>query len=693
MSTATRFNDFGAFLTLFDQWQFAPDGAATAKGNGKAAATVSINTASVKRLRHIDDLGPGVSDTIKREIESGPLDPAKWNFTESRNEWQFWLTCELVRAGVDDETIYAVLTDRNFSISSTIFLQKDGTPRPAPEKYAVRQVTEARKEVGPVKPKVFVPDGKRQNIECAAELGPLLRAHGVYRRGRTVMATGPDGHLEPVKGPRAVTTLEQVAVFMSWREEKRGGGKYIPVPTLLPKETASVLIESDDLISALPAITVVSRWPLLIEEGGELVDVTGYHEPTGIYVLSDAPKAETVPFDDAVRDLLGLLRDFDFREPADQARAVMAIIKPALNASGMLRSGRVPIDVIEKDQSQAGGGYMAKTIHAVYRCDRPGLIGQTNGGVGSVREAIHTKLIEGHQFIQLDNWKGPLNEPALEIALTENSIDCRMPGVKGVSVDPRQTCFLMTSNGAELTEDLANRANIIRIAKRISGDDGQPYQFYPWPEGGLLEHVEARQPYYLGCVFAVLRRWHELGKPRADDNGQHDFRAWARAARYIAQTMLAMADPLAEYRRVQREKATPAMTWLRKVTLAVAHAGRDGHPLKASDLLGIIIDREDIEVPGMAAADRHSEDEDTKRKALQGIGKRLGSAFAGATEEPRSDGVKVRRISVDGKPITRHETPRLGDRPEKTYIFGEFDNLPDYSGLGGDEGEKREVPF
>lgn len=655
----------------------------------KAAPTVSIDTSAVKRLRHLDDLGPGVSDTIKREIESGPLDPAKWNFSESRNEWQFWVTCELVRAGVDDETIYAVLTDRNFSISKTIFEQHDGSARPGPEKYAIRQVTEARKEVGPVKPKVFVPDGKRQNIECAAELGPLLREHGVYRRGRTVMASGPDGHLEPVKGPRAVTMLEQVAVFMAWREEKRGTGKYVPVPTLLPKETAAVLIESDDLIGALPAITVVSRWPLLIEEDGQLVEVTGYHEPTGIYVLPDAPAAEVVPFDDAARALPDLLRNFKFREPADRARAVMAIIKPALNASGMLRSGRVPIDVIEKDKSQAGGGYMAKMIHAVYRCDRPGLIGQTNGGVGSVREAIHTKLIEGHQFIQLDNWKGMLNEPALEIALTENSIDCRMPGVKGVSVDPRQTCFLMTSNGAELTEDLANRANIIRIEKQPLGYD----EWYPWPEGGLLEHVEARQPFYLGCVFAVLRRWHDLGKPLADDNGQHDFRAWARAARYIAQSLLGLADPLEEYRKVQREKATPAMTWLRKVTLAVADAGRDAQPLKASDLLGIIIDREDIEVPGMAAADRHSEDDDTKRKALQGIGKRLGSAFAAAVEEDRGDGVKVRRITVDGKPITRHETPRVGGRPEKHYIFGEFDTLPDYSGLGGDEGEKREVPF
>ena len=645
----------------------------------------------VQRLRHIDDLGPGVSDTIKQEIVSGPLDPVHWKFSESRNEWQHWVVCELVRAGVDDATIYAVLTDRNFKISDTIFKQHDGTPRPNPEKYAQRQIINARSAVGVVKPQVFVPSAARQYRECAAELGPLLRANGIYRRGRLVMAPGPDGQLEPVKGKRSVTLLEQVATFMAWKEEK-GSKALVPAPTLLSDKTAAVLIESDELIEPLPRITVVSRWPLLIEEGGQLVKVTGYHEPTGVYVLPGTPDVPEVPIDEAATALLNLLCDFRFVDDADKARAVLAIIKPGLNASGMLRGGRVPFDVIEKDQSQAGGGFLAKIIHATYRT-KAATIGQTSGGVGSVREAIHTKLIEGHQFIQLDNWKGRLNEPALEIALTEDSVDCRMPGVKSVVADPRQTCFLMTSNGAELTEDLANRSNIIRILKQPE-EYSTEGRWRDWPEGGLVAHVEANQPYYLGCVFAVLRRWHDLGKPLAEDNGQHDFRAWARAARSIAQGVLGLADPLAEYRKVQRQKSTASMAWIRKVVLAAVRAGRMHRPMRAGDVLDLIREVDEIEIPGIPAADRHSEDEAIKRKALQGIGRALGGAFGGALEEDRGGGVWVRTIDVDGVALTRVQSPdpHDGTRSMRTYIVGEFGDLPDYGAAAG-EGGTNELPF
>lgn len=649
----------------------------------KAAPAVSIDTSSVKRLRHVSELGAAVSDTLQQEIVSGPLDPTKWNFHESRNEWQFWVTCELVRAGVDDETIYAVLTDRNFNISKTIFQQHDGTARTSPEKYAIRQVTEARKEVGVVKPKVFLPNGQRQNRDCAAELGPLLRSHGVYRRGRTIVAPGPDAYLEPVKGDRGVTLLEQVAMFMAYRAEKKGSDKMVPAPALLGKELAKVLIESDELIGALPGITIMSRCPALIEENGQLVEVTGFHEPSGIYIMPGVPSPAVVQFAEASAALLGLLRDWNFNTDADKSRGFASLLKPALNESGMLGAGRCPMDLIEADDSQAGKGFLVETVCSIYRDEAESVTQKERGSVGSPSETLASALVKGHKFVNFDNWRGPLNIPFAESAMTQSRVDCRVPHQGTVSIDPTKTNFLMTSNGADLTIDMANRSNSISIRKQPVG-----YRFNPWSEGGLIEHVKANQPFYLGCVWAILREWHRLGKPLAEDEGQHDFRAWARATIYITRDLLGMAHPLDNYRKVQREKSTPALAWIRKVALAIVRAGRERQPLKASDLLGIIIDHEDIDVPGLAAADRHSEDEDTKRKALQGIGKRLGSAFAGATEEAREDSVKVRTITVDGKPVSRVESPGMGDRTEKVYIFGGFDSLPDYSGLGTDEGER-----
>lgn len=630
-----------------------------------APANVPSDNIAFRKVEESDLIALGVPDRWIAIARQGVDldDPYKH---PSRSEWQWALSCEFIRNRVPDDVHFSVLMDPDWKVSASVLDKKAGADR-----YAIRQIREAREEVGEVLPRVFLPSGERQARECAAELGPLLRARGVYRRARTVMYPGPDGYLEPVKGDRAVTMLERVAKFMAWRPEKRNADKLVPVPAMLGKEQARVLIEADELIGELPGITVISRCPALIEEGGQLIEVTRYHEPTGIYVMPDAPSPPEVPFSEAGPALLGLLRDWNFRTDADKARAVGAIIKPALNESGMLGAGRCPMDLIEADNSQAGKGFFVEVDTAIYRDEAESVTQKERGSVGSPSETLASAMIRGHKFINFDNWRGALNIPFAESAMTQSRVDCRVPHQGNVSVDPRKTNFLMTSNGAELTEDMANRCNSVSIRKQPLG-----YRFHQWREGGLIEHVRANQAYYLGCVWAVLREWHRRGKPLATDEGQHDFRAWARATTYIVRDLLGLAHPLAEYRKVQMEKSTPALGWLRKVALAVKRSRRELEPLKANDLFTVIVDQEDIDIPGMTPEERHSEDEEVKRRALQSIGKRLGSAFAGASEE-MLDGARVRRIVVDGTPIVRFEERSLRDasRTEKRYQFGE---VPDY---------------
>jgi hypothetical protein len=78
-----------------------------------------------------------------------------------------------------------------------------------------------------------------------------------------------------------------------------------------------------------------------------------------------------------------------------------------------------------------------------------------------------------------------------------------------MSVRAADYFIFITSNGLETTRDLANRSVIIRIRKRPQG-----HKFKKYDEGDLLAHVVAKQPFYLGCVFSVIRAWHQFGKPR-----------------------------------------------------------------------------------------------------------------------------------------------------------------------------------
>ncbi|MBL8875821.1 MAG: hypothetical protein JNM86_08510 [Phycisphaerae bacterium] len=238
-------------------------------------------------------------------------------------------------------------------------------------------------------------------------------------------------------------------------------------------------------------------------------------------------------------------------------------------------------------------------------------------------------------------------------------MECRIPHRGSIYVDPSPITFSFTSNGAELTKDLANRSNFVRILKQPDG-----YQFREWPEGGLLEHIRENQPWYLGAVWAIIREWHRLRCPLAKDDSTHDFRKWARAIRYIVRDMLGLADPLEGYREIQKSKATPALTWIRAVLLAVKRANKFGLGLKAHDIFGVCVEH-GVEVPGLSAVDAQREDDSTRTKALQGIGRRLASAFS------TSD-----TIDVDGEPVRRIQRQIERDKWDRTYVFGSVPGGP-----------------
>jgi hypothetical protein len=95
---------------------------------------------NVTRLKSIEDLPETVSKRLKIVICQGtdPDEPRKF---PSRSEWLFYVTCGLVKAGVKDDVIFSVLTDPQFSISSSVIDKGNRA-----EKYAMRQIERAKEE-------------------------------------------------------------------------------------------------------------------------------------------------------------------------------------------------------------------------------------------------------------------------------------------------------------------------------------------------------------------------------------------------------------------------------------------------------------------------------------------------------------------------------------------------------------------
>jgi hypothetical protein len=216
-------------------------------------------------------------------------------------------------------------------------------------------------------------------------------------------------------------------------------------------------------------------------------------------------------------------------------------------------------------------------------------------------------------------------------------------------VDSTRFLLQLTSNGIETTRDLANRASICRIRKHPEG-----YQFKGYPEGDLLTHVRANQPYYLGCVFEVIKEWHSQGKPKVQEC-HHDFREWAMTLDWIVQELFDAAPLLDGHRTAQERASNPALNWLRSVALAVKAESQQDEELTASSIVEVCHNH-GLDIPGL----KNLTDDD---QAKLRVGTVMSNLFR------NTNPVQVEEFEVTRSSRTEYSESQRKELTIKTYHF------------------------
>jgi hypothetical protein len=396
--------------------------------------------------------------------------------------------------------------------------------------------------------------------------------------------------------------------------------------------------------ACLKHISRVVKHPLLISEGGEpRVLTTGAHN--GIFVDSSDVVPE-MPLSEAVPAILDLFCDFKFNTPNDFSRAVAHLLSPAM-VFGNLLSGRVPMHVVQADHPGSGKGFMQKLILTIYN-ENPGLITNITKGVGGIGEILSSRLMEGYAFIQYDNWRGKLVSEMLESGLTEDFASCRKLHAEAI-VSTRGAFFMLTSNGAEVTPDLADRCSFVRITKQP--DD---YKWH-WEGDELIERVKDRRAYYLGCVYSALSQWIREGKPKTSAAGIHRFRQWAACMDWLVQNLFSLPPLLDGHRQVQKEVASDILTFLRQVAIKVEQEGQLGEEFIASALVELA-QRHHVTIPGIKDA--------TDENAHKSLGRQMGRCFRDGDTLALDSSFQIVRKATSVK-----RDDGNGYNPGKAYVF------------------------
>ena len=432
----------------------------------------------------------------------------------------------------------------------------------------------------------------------------------------------------------------------AYRTAKNGERGLRQVPC--PEEKAKALLHSKQA-KLLPPVSQVLNSPAIVESGGLLKILgKGYHPESGGILVSTGDLPDTPPLAEAIHALNNLLDGFDFQTPSDRSRAIAAFITPALRIGGFIES-HCAIDIAEADQSQSGKTYRQKIVAALYN-EKPRIISQRKGGVGSLDESFSQALIQGRPFIMFDNLRGKVDSQTLEAFVTcDGMFPARIPHRGEVLVDSTRFLLQITSNGIETTKDLANRASICRIRKQPDG-----HQFKDYAEGDLLAHVRANQPYYLGCVFEVIREWYNQGKPKVQEC-HHDFREWAMTLDWIVQELFDAAPLLDGHRTAQERASNPALNWLRSVALTVNAENQLDEELTASTIVELC-QNHGLDIPGL----KNLTDDD---QAKMRVGTVMSNLFR------NTNSIQVEEFEVTRSSRTEYSESRRKDITVKTYQF------------------------
>ncbi len=493
---------------------------------------------------------------------------------------------------------------------------------------------------------------------CRAVYRIMAPTHSVFLQGgQMVCIETINGQPEivPVEAHKGIRLFEEHIQFLK-RTVKDGEQRVVPVALV---EKPSKLLVKGVQPGELPELKGVTFCPTLVgrtlESGDQTVQVSGpgYVPETGWFnasqVVVTLPEIRT-----AVTKLKWLYREFVFPTPGDRSRALVYPIGVALKLSGWIK-GFVPLDFGTANDQQSGKGTRQRITAALFN-RRMEVITQSEHHIGGTAEMFKSACLAGKTFIQLDNFDH-FQCREMEAFLTGQNVRMRDAYGHSRSVDPASFFVFLSSNGLAARRDLALRSWFIRIRKKP-----KDFRWHQYQEGGIVEHVLARQAECLGCIYAIAAEWWRRGCPRTEELG-HDFRDFTQACDWIAQNILEEAPVMDGHAEAQEQYADAGKVFFLRLWDILEMQGKLHRFFRAGQLATTAF-RYSVPIPGLSL--RFQGDENAGAKLIGSVAAEMfeGSAVLDLGQRKTVE----RREALPAEDWDSLNLPERG-KPSPCYVF------------------------
>lgn len=353
---------------------------------------------------------------------------------------------------------------------------------------------------------------------------------------------------EPVTSEWLLLHLDRTVRFESYKLNKEGEIVAVPhdAPEWLTRRTVKANGEW-----ALPEIRGVVHSATIDPASGRIIAEEGFDAASGLFVhiSNDAPTVpENVGADDAKEALATLWKPFErfpFSDARDGSISRGVFLAALLTAVCRRLLHTAPGFLIDAPVAGSGKTLLALCAAAIASDDHPSVLGVAEGiSEEEVKKALFAEALNASPVMLIDNVAGMFKSAAICAFLTSPNYRDRVLGVSRTANVPTNSLFLMTGNHPIIVGDLNRRLLRCELDPQMELPHKRAFKLDP------LDYCREHRHEMTRAALALLKVWHNAGRPRLTEDRTASFEMWSDSVRQVViwvgrNGWLDVVDPIA----------------------------------------------------------------------------------------------------------------------------------------------------